>query len=259
MQASSTNTWLQRATNTLQKLSDAPEGAAFKDLKKVWVYEGEWKDREKVDGDCGLCNHKGTRYDFTVRNMANQQQLEKVGSNCIKQFGTVSRTGKVRDFQIGFRSRDTVVFGEPARKLLTDVANEVEKKGKDASVVRYIRQVAKKDSFMRTQQDGFISQLKSRGLSVKQVNLIEKKLTTYKIPYDPSNFQLTAAPHLKNQEKTLSPEKRASFSPRHHKRPPKKSGHKRPLKNEQTPTAASGTRGPRKAGKNKGKNRRLGF
>ena len=74
--------WLQRAKSNLLPLSEDKNN--FFKAKKEWVYVGLF-DNEEADFDCQLCGHKEIRYEYTIKNKLNQNEMI-VGSSCITKF-----------------------------------------------------------------------------------------------------------------------------------------------------------------------------
>ena len=84
------NTWLLNATKNLLPLSNASD---FVNAKKEWVYVG-LIDNEEADFDCQLCGHKEIRYEYTIKNKINQNEMI-VGSSCILKF--ITHLAKTQD------------------------------------------------------------------------------------------------------------------------------------------------------------------
>jgi len=84
------NTWLLNATKKLLPLSNASD---FVNAKKEWVYVG-LIDNEEADFDCQLCGHKEIRYEYTIKNKINQNEMI-VGSSCILKF--ITHLAKTQD------------------------------------------------------------------------------------------------------------------------------------------------------------------
>lgn len=75
------STWLQNAKENLLPLSDSNE---FMIAKKEWMYVG-LMDNEDANFNCELCWHPAIRYEYTIQNRLNQNQMI-VGSSCIEKF-----------------------------------------------------------------------------------------------------------------------------------------------------------------------------
>lgn len=58
---------------------------AIKTAISEWTYRGKCHYLSDYSGTCGLCGHKGLRYQFTIVNGSNENELV-VGSECIKKF-----------------------------------------------------------------------------------------------------------------------------------------------------------------------------
>ncbi|HGZ2481966.1 TPA: hypothetical protein ACOITS_002459 [Enterococcus faecalis] len=74
--------WLERAKINLLRLSENKDN--FFKAKKEWVYVGIF-DNEDADFDCELCGHSEIRYEYTIRNTINGNEMI-IGSSCITKF-----------------------------------------------------------------------------------------------------------------------------------------------------------------------------
>jgi len=85
------NAWIQNATKNLLPLSNSSD---FANAKKEWEYVG-LIDNEEADFDCQLCGHKEIRYEYTIENRINQNEMI-VGSSCILKF--ITHLAETQDF-----------------------------------------------------------------------------------------------------------------------------------------------------------------
>lgn len=76
-----TSVWLQNAKENLLPLSDSNE---FMAAKQEWIYVG-LTDNEDANFTCELCGHPEIRYEYTIKNKLNQNEMI-VGSSCILKF-----------------------------------------------------------------------------------------------------------------------------------------------------------------------------
>ncbi|MDC7952292.1 hypothetical protein [Liquorilactobacillus mali] len=76
------NIWLQTATRNLLALS--VNKSSFQKARNEWVYAG-LEDNENSDYTCELCEHPDIRYEYTIRNINNENKMI-VGSSCINKF-----------------------------------------------------------------------------------------------------------------------------------------------------------------------------
>ncbi|MGG5309952.1 hypothetical protein [Enterococcus sp. DIV1304_2] len=79
---SNNSTWLGRASKNLLSLSE--EKNSFIKAKSEWVYCG-LEDTETVESTCQLCEQENLRYEYTIRNKFNFNEII-VGSSCIEKF-----------------------------------------------------------------------------------------------------------------------------------------------------------------------------
>lgn len=76
------NVWLQRAEQNLLPLSENRN--KFYLAQKEWTYVGLF-DNENADFNCQLCGHKEIRYEYTIQNNINGNEMI-TGSSCINKF-----------------------------------------------------------------------------------------------------------------------------------------------------------------------------
>ena len=74
--------WLSLAKDNLFELSE--EKNDFIKATKEFVYIG-LEDNEDASYDCELCNHKNIRYEYSIKNILNGNEMI-VGSECINKF-----------------------------------------------------------------------------------------------------------------------------------------------------------------------------
>lgn len=101
--------WLQRAKMNLLPLSNNKDN--FFQAKKEWVYVGLF-DNEEADFDCQLCGHKEIRYEYTIQNGFNQNEMI-VGSSCITKF--IDHMSETNEFLL-----DTVGYQVTPQRLEQD-------------------------------------------------------------------------------------------------------------------------------------------
>lgn len=78
----SDNIWLQNAKDNLLPLS--LNKFDFFEAKKEWMYAGLF-DNDNANFHCQLCGHPEIRYEYTIRNRFNNNEMI-VGSSCIIKF-----------------------------------------------------------------------------------------------------------------------------------------------------------------------------
>ncbi|GAJ26013.1 hypothetical protein JCM15457_920 [Liquorilactobacillus sucicola DSM 21376 = JCM 15457] len=76
------NIWLQTATRNLLALSINKSN--FQKARNEWIYAG-LEDNEYSNYTCKLCEHPDIRYEYTIRNINNENKMI-VGSSCINKF-----------------------------------------------------------------------------------------------------------------------------------------------------------------------------
>ena len=76
------NVWLENAKRNLFPLSE--EKNNFIEATKEWIYRG-LEDNNDAEMDCELCEHEHIRYEYTIVNTYNDNELI-VGSSCIEKF-----------------------------------------------------------------------------------------------------------------------------------------------------------------------------
>ncbi|MGM0149231.1 hypothetical protein IGJ77_003044 [Enterococcus sp. AZ147] len=76
------STWLYRAKNNLLPLSR--EKKDFFKAKTEWIYVG-LEDTETAESTCELCEQENLRYEYTIKNKYNFNEMI-VGSSCIEKF-----------------------------------------------------------------------------------------------------------------------------------------------------------------------------
>lgn len=74
--------WIVRVMDNL--LRNSEEKNTYKNARHEWVYAG-LEDNEVCDMECELCGHEDIRYEFTIKNKLNSNELI-VGSSCIEKF-----------------------------------------------------------------------------------------------------------------------------------------------------------------------------
>lgn len=76
------STWLERAKKNLLPLSR--EKKNFFKAKTEWIYIG-LEDTETAESTCQLCEQENLRYEYTIKNKYNSNEMI-VGSSCIEKF-----------------------------------------------------------------------------------------------------------------------------------------------------------------------------
>ncbi|MBM7690302.1 hypothetical protein [Enterococcus ureilyticus] len=76
------NDWLNKASRNL--LDKSQEKINFVKAREEWIYIG-LEDNEDADFNCELCDHKDIRYEYTIQNKLNGNEMI-VGSSCINKF-----------------------------------------------------------------------------------------------------------------------------------------------------------------------------
>ena len=75
--------WIGRSKETLTEQSENKKN--FKLMLNEWFYNGESYDLEEPCEACELCGYREIRYQFTIQNKLNSNEL-LVGSECITRF-----------------------------------------------------------------------------------------------------------------------------------------------------------------------------
>lgn len=55
-----------------------------------WVATGACGDRGRADGECGICGHSDTRWEFELENRVTGSRIVDGGSTCITAFGEIA-------------------------------------------------------------------------------------------------------------------------------------------------------------------------
>lgn len=89
---------------------------------KTWdVAVSEWHvvgchDNGDASGDC-LCGHEGIRYEFTIKNSVNGNELSPIGSTCILKFENDDLKNEVEDWRAAIKLLEALEERKPGVRL----------------------------------------------------------------------------------------------------------------------------------------------
>ena len=89
---------------------------------KTWdVAVSEWHvvncyDNGDASGDC-LCGHEGIRYEFTIRNSVNGNELSPIGSTCILKFENDELKNEVEGWKAAIKLLEALEERKPGVRL----------------------------------------------------------------------------------------------------------------------------------------------
>lgn len=89
---------------------------------KTWdVAVSEWHvvgchDNGNASGEC-LCGHEGIRYEFTIRNSVNGNELSPIGSTCILKFESDELKDEVEGWKAAIKLLDALEARRPDERL----------------------------------------------------------------------------------------------------------------------------------------------
>lgn len=152
-----------------------------KDLKRAiteWRPTGTVNADEECSDTCGLCGHKGLRYQFQIRNTQNGNELW-VGSECIRKFGIRGRNEDERELT----ELDTSQLLSTNRRRLV---NEI----RDRCVIKSLVELSAHDDEFDI--DNFVTYWKGRGaFTPNQLALLFWRFGKYGIECERSYFKVS--------------------------------------------------------------------
>lgn len=168
--------WLERVKRFV-----FPHSVEKQDIGKAlaeWYYTGDTYDLEQPIENCELCGHSDIRYQFTIRNHHNANEL-LIGSECITRFDIPA----VDEKGVALTSKETrKVVAKDRRKLITDA--------KERRMIQTLIELKKKEEGFHV--DSFINYFKERGaFTPKQLALVIWRLNANAVEYHVSDFKLT--------------------------------------------------------------------
>jgi hypothetical protein len=169
--------WLTNAPKNLLPLS--MEKTKFTQALKEWEYRGDTYDLESPDEVCQLCEYVGIRYQFSIVNKHNENEL-LIGSECIQKFPSIAVLDDNGDALPPIEARKKV--NTDKRRLITDAQTR--------SVLSSLAMLANKEPDRDIAS--FEQDYKEEGaFTPKQLSLVLWRLKENEVPYNKSYFKLT--------------------------------------------------------------------
>ena len=175
--------WIGRSKETLTQYSVNKKN--FREMLNEWFYNGESYDLEEPCEACELCGYREIRYQFTIQNRINHNEL-LVGSECITRFD-LSGIGENGEY----------IAPQQTQKKVQRDRQRLIKEARLKRVLNCLIQLSYKAPELEMEKT--IEKFQDRGVfSPKHVLFIFWKLDGAKITYDPRDFKVSLR---RNREK----------------------------------------------------------
>ena len=175
--------WIGRSKETLTQYSVNKQN--FRAMLNEWFYNGESYDLEEPCEACELCGYREIRYQFTIQNRVNNNEL-LVGSECITRFD-LSGIGENGEY----------IAPQQTQKRVQRDRQRLIKEARLKRVLNCLIQLSYKAP--KLEMEKTIEKFQDRGVfSPKHVMFIFWKLDESKVTYDPKDFKVSLR---RNREK----------------------------------------------------------
>lgn len=168
--------WVARVMDSILPLS--VEQKQIRLALEEWFYTGDTYDLGQPQEDCEICGHSGIRYQFTIQNRNNSNEL-LIGSECITRFdiSAIGENGEILD-QEGTAKK----VRKDRNKLITEASKK--------RVVNTLVQLSSLEEKFKI--NSFIEYFDDRGaFTPNQLKILIWRLSAYKIKYKKSDFKMT--------------------------------------------------------------------
>lgn len=168
--------WIGRSKETLTQYSVNKQN--FRAMLNEWFYNGESYDLEEPCEACELCGYREIRYQFTIQNRLNNNEL-LVGSECITRFD-LSGIGENGEY----------IAPQQTQKRVHRDRQRLIKEARLKRVLNCLIRLSYKAPQLEMEKT--IEKFQDRGVfSPKHVLFIFWKLDEAKVTYDPRDFKVS--------------------------------------------------------------------
>ncbi len=175
--------WVERVMKSIFPLSVEKEN--IQKALKEWFYTGETYDLGQPLEDCEICGHSGIRYQFTIQNRNNKNEL-LIGSECITRFdiSAIGENGEILNREgtsKKVRKDRNKLVTEARKKRLINTLVQLSSVEEEFNINSFIEYYDKREAF-----------------TPKQLKTLIWRLNTHEIKYKKSDFKMTIR---RNREK----------------------------------------------------------